>query len=302
MTAKARREALVGPQGPRPRRWFAPSRVFIYSVLLITAAFVLFPLYVMIITSLKDMDQIRAGGLFDLPARPNIDAWIWTWDEACTGLLCEGLKVGFWTSVKIAVPSVTLSIFLGSVAGYVLALWRYRGATVMFTLLLFCIFVPPQVILYPLSSLAGVLHIMGTLQGVIAVNTIIGIPFMALLFRNAFAALPPDMCRAARVDGAGFWRIYWEILLPLLKPIIAVAVLLQVTYIWGDYFFSAVFGGMEAPPMTMQFHNIVNNTYGISEPNVDMAATILTAAVPLIVYFALGRFFVRGIATGLIGR
>jgi glucose/mannose transport system permease protein len=299
VAAGAGRVTLTGPRGPRPRRWWAPSRIFIYAVLIVVAAFVLFPLYVMIITSIKDLDAIRYGNLFVPPSSPTIQPWITAWEEACSGLYCEGLKLGFWNSVKIAVPSVVLSIFLGSLAGYVLAMWRYRGATTMFSVLLFCIFIPPQVILYPLSAAVGALRMMGTLQGVILVNTILGIPFMALLFRNAIAALPSDLFRAARVDGAGFWRIYWEVLLPLLKPVIAVALLLQVTYIWGDYFFAAVFGGMQATPMTMQFHNIVNNVYGISEPNVDMAATIITAAVPLIVYVACGRLFMRGIATGL---
>jgi glucose/mannose transport system permease protein len=278
---------------------FEPARIGIYTLLILVAAFVLLPLYVMIVTSLKDVDEIRYGSIFVPPARPTVEAWIKAWDEACTGLYCEGLKVGFWNSVKIVAPSVVLSIFLGSVAGYVLAIWRYRGATAMFSMLLFCIFIPPQVVLYPLSMTIGALRMMGTLQGLILVDTILGIPFMALLFRNAFAALPPDLFRAARIDGAGFWRIYWEILMPLLKPVIAVAILLQVTYIWGDYFFSALFGGMQATPMTVQFHNIVNNVFGISEPNLDMAATILTAAVPLIVYFACGRLFMRGVATGL---
>jgi glucose/mannose transport system permease protein len=302
LAAGSERLVLVGPQGPRPHRWWAPSRIFVYGVLLLSAAVVLFPLYVMIITSIKDLDANRQGNLFVPPESPTRDAWITAWDEACSGLYCEGLKVGFWNSVRITAPSVALSIFLGSLAGYVLALWRYRGATMMFSLLLFCIFIPPQVILYPLSVTVGAIRMMGTLQGVILVNTILGIPFMALLFRNAFAGLPSDMFRAARVDGAGFWRIYWEVLLPLLRPVIAVALLLQVTYIWGDYFFSAVFGGMEATPMTVQFHNIVNNVFGISEPNVDMAATILTAAVPLIVYLACGRLFIRGIMTGLAPR
>jgi len=290
---------LTGPKGPRLRRWFAPARIGVYAVLLLATFFYLFPLYVMIATSLKDLDEIRAGNIFAWPERPSGAAWVRAWDERCTGLTCEGIKVGFWNSVKITVPTVALSVFLGSLCGYVLAMWRYRGASVWFGLLLFGMFIPPPVILYPLVYTVGLLRMVGTLQAVIIVNTILGIPFMALLFRNAFAALPQDLFRAARADGAGFWRIYWEVLLPLLKPVIAVALMLQVTAVWGDFMFSAVLAGVDNLPMTIQYHNIVSNVYGTREYNVDMAATILTAAVPLFVYFTCGRFFMRGVTSGL---
>jgi glucose/mannose transport system permease protein len=273
--------------------------VFIYAVLLLSAAFYLLPLYVVIVTSLKDQREVMFSGIFTLPVRPTVDGWIKAWDTACTGLICEGIKVGFWNSVKITVPSVALSIFVGSVCGYVLALWRYRGAELFFFVMLFCIFIPQPVLLYPISQLLGALKLMSTVWAAILVNTVLGLPFMALLFRSGFAAAPIDLWRAARVDGAGFWRIYAQILMPLLLPIVGVAIVLQVTYIWGDYMFTAIFAGVEHLPMTVQYHNIVSSRYGVAEYNLQMAATILTGAVPLLVYFFCGRLFVRGVAAGM---
>jgi glucose/mannose transport system permease protein len=292
---------LVGPQGPRPRRWWAPSRIFIYSVLLISAAFFLLPLYVVIVTSLKDIDEFRYSSIFALPTRPTIEPWIKAWDYACTGLYCEGMKVGFWVSVRITVPSVALSIFAGSICGYVLAIWRYRGAEFFFVVMLFCIFIPPQVFFYPLVQALGAIRLVPSVWAAILAHTILSVPFMTLLFRNGFAALPPDLYRAARVDGAGFWRVYAQILMPLSLPILGVALVLQVTAIWNDYFLSAILAGTPFP-MTMQFHNITYGGYGVKEYNLDMAATVLTGAVPLLLYFFCGRLFVRGVAAGVMPR
>jgi glucose/mannose transport system permease protein len=189
---------LVGPQGPRPRRWWAPSRIFIYSVLLISAAFFLLPLYVVIVTSLKDIDEFRYSSIFALPTRPTIEPWIKAWDYACTGLYCEGMKVGFWVSVRITVPSVALSIFAGSICGYVLAIWRYRGAEFFFVVMLFCIFIPPQVFFYPLVQALGAIRLVPSVWAAILAHTILSVPFMTLLFRLTSIEL-----RASMEQGSG---------------------------------------------------------------------------------------------------
>lgn len=300
--AETERPVPAGPQGPRPRWWFAPSRIFIYGVLLVTAAFVLFPLYVLIVTSLKDVDEIRAGHLFQLPQRPTVAAWAKAWDTVCTGLHCEGIKPGFWNSVKMTVPSVVLSIFFGSICGYTMALWRFRGADFFFAVMLLAIFIPPQVILYPIAQLGGFFRLLGTPWGPIVVNSVLSIPFMTLLFRNGFVALPRELFHAARVDGAGYWRIYAQVLMPLSLPLVGVALVLQITYIWGDFMFSAVFAGPFNIPMTVLYHNVVSSYYGVVEYNVQMAATVLTGAVPLAVYFFSGRLFLRGVAAGVVPR
>lgn len=291
---------LVGPQGPKPRRLFRPATFLVYGVLLIAAAFFLIPLYVMLITSFKSVGILQEGDLFIPPARPTFEPWIKAWDYACTGLYCEGMKAGFWNSVMIVVPSVAVSILVGSVTGYVLAMWRFRGVTLAFGVLLFGMFIPQQAIFYPLVQFVGFFKIVGTFAGVIVAHTIFGLPMMTLMFRNYFASLPHDLFRAARIDGAGFWRIYAQVLMPISAPILVVALIIQTTVIWNDFFLAVIFANVRNFPMTVQFHNIINNTNGPTEYNVEMAAALLTGAVPLLIYFISGKLFVRGIVAGAI--
>ena len=286
-------------QGRRPRR-LTPGRVGLYAFLVITALFFLAPLYVMVVTSLKPMSEIRDGNILSLPSAPSLQAWAMAWSSACTGLNCNGIQVGFWNSVRILLPSVVASIAVGAVTGYALSFWRPRGAKLLFGMLMIVAFIPYQVFIYPLVRVFSVAGIGNSLLAVVVVHTVFGLPTMTLLFRNHFAALPLELFKAARVDGAGFWRIFVQIMLPMAVPIGVVAVILQVTGIWNDFLLGLVFAGRVNLPMTVQLNNIVNTTQGERLYNVDMAATLLTAAVPLAVYFVSGRWFVRGIAAGAV--
>jgi glucose/mannose transport system permease protein len=288
------------PSGPRPKRFFTPSRIMIYSVLIVSAIYYLIPLYVMVMTSLKGMPEIRMGRIFSPPLEITFEPWVKAWDTACTGLYCEGLKVGFWNSVRILIPSVVLSTIIASINGYALANWRFKGSEIFFTILLFGAFIPYQVLIYPIVIILRELHLFGTFWGLILVHIIFGMPILTLLFRNYFASVPKELFKAGRVDGAGFWRIFFEIMLPMSLPIFAVSFVIQVTGIWNDFLFGVIYAGRDNFPMTIQLNNIVNTTQGVKEYNVNMAATMLTAAVPLIVYFASGKLFVRGIAAGAV--
>ena len=283
------------PSGRRPRR-LTIGRVGLYGFLAIAALFFLLPLYVMLVTSLKSMPEVRAGTILAWPAAPSFDAWVQAWSAACTGLACNGIQVGFWNSVRILVPSVVASIAVGALTGYTLSFWRPRGAEVLFAALMIVAFIPYQVFIYPLVRLFSLAGIGNSLLAIVIVHTIFGLPTMTLLFRNHFAALPIELFKAARVDGAGFWRIFGQIMLPMAVPIVVVAVILQVTGIWNDFILGLVFAGRQNLPMTVQLNNIVNTTQGERFYNVDMAATMLTALLPLAVYFLSGRWFVRGIA------
>lgn len=288
------------PIGPRPRRVLDPGRIMLYSVLIVAAVYYLLPLYIMVMTSLKGMPEIRLGNIFSPPVEVTFEPWVKAWDTACTGLYCEGLKVGFWNSMQILIPSVIISIVIASVNGYALSFWRFRGSEVFFTILIFGSFIPYQVMLYPLVIITRELGIFGSLTGIIFIHTIFGMPILTLLFRNYFASLPTELFKAARVDGAGFWGIFLKILVPMSPPIFVVAIILQVTGIWNDFLFGVIFAGTKNFPMTVQLNNIVNSTQGVKEYNVNMAATILTGAVPLLIYFISGKLFVRGIAAGAV--
>ncbi|MBL0405083.1 carbohydrate ABC transporter permease [Microvirga aerilata] len=287
------------PQGRRPRHLTA-GRIGIYAFLITAALFFMLPLWIMVVTSLKPMEEIRLGNILALPAAMTFEAWTKAWSSACTGLECNGISVGFWNSVRILIPSVILSIIAGAINGYALSFWRVRGANVMFGILLLGAFIPYQVFLYPLVRIFSLTGIYNSLTCIVLVHVIFGLPTMTLLFRNYYAGLPIELFKAARIDGGGFWTIFLRVILPMSTPILVVATILQVTGIWNDFIFGLTFAGRENLPMTVQLNNIVNSTQGERAYNVDMAATMLAALVPLVVYFVSGRWFVRGIAAGAV--
>ncbi len=288
------------PSGPKPKKVFSRSNIIIYGTLIIISVYYLLPLWVMIMTSLKGMPEIRMGNIFSPPLEVTFEPWVKAWSYACTGINCDGLSRGFWNSVKILIPSLILSISVASVNGYALANWKFKGSEVFFTILIFGAFIPYQIMIYPIVILLREIGLMGSTAGLVLVHTIFGMPILTLLFRNHFAAIPDELFKAARVDGAGFWGIYFKVLLPMSIPIFVVAMILQVTGIWNDFLFGVIYTKPATYPMTVQLNNIVNSVQGVKEYNVNMAATLLTGLVPLAIYFVSGKLFVRGIAAGAV--
>lgn len=292
--------SLSGPNGPKPAKVFSRRNIFLYGTLFVVAVYYLLPLYVMVVTSLKGMPEIRLGNIFAPPVEVTFEPWVKAWSGACTGLNCDGLSRGFWNSVRILIPSVLISILIASVNGYALANWRFKGANIFFTILIFGAFIPYQVMIYPIVIILREMGLYTKLGGLVMVHTIFGMPILTLLFRNYFSSVPEELFKAARVDGAGFWGIYFRIMLPMSLPIFVVAIILQVTGIWNDFLFGVIYTKPDNYPMTVQLNNIVNSVQGVKEYNVNMAATLLTGLVPLIVYFVSGKLFVRGIAAGAV--
>ncbi len=276
------------------------ARIGVYAFLLCAAAFFLLPLYVMLTTSFKSMDEIRLGQIFALPSSISFEAWRAAWSEACTGVSCEGVRGGFWNSVAITVPSVVLPILLGAINGYALSWWKPKGGEWLFGVLMLGAFIPIQVMIYPLVKLEAAIGIYSSLPGIVVVHIVFAMPIMTLLFRNYYAGLPGELFKAARVDGGGFWRIFVQLVLPMSTPMLIVAAIMQITGVWNDYILGLTFAGRENLPMTVQLNNVINTTTGERLYNLNMAATILTSAVPLLVYLISGRWFVRGIAAGAV--
>ena len=293
-------KSIEGPRGPKPRKILSRRNIILYGTLIFVAIYYLVPLYVMIVTSLKGMPEIRLGNIFSPPIEVTFEPWVKAWAQACTGLNCDGLSRGFWNSVKITIPSVFVSIVIASINGYALANWRFKGANLFFTILIFGAFIPYQIMIYPLVILLRDLGLYTKLPGLILIHTIFGMPILTLLFRNYFTTIPEELFKAARVDGAGFWGIYFRVMMPMSLPIFAVAIVLQVTGIWNDFLFGVIYTKPENYPMTVQLNNIVNSVQGVKEYNVNMAATLLTGLVPLAIYFISGKLFVRGIAAGAV--
>jgi glucose/mannose transport system permease protein len=292
------------------------NRIVIYGLLVLFAVFYLMPLFVMLVTSFKTMDEIQNGNMLALPKAPTLEPWIKAWGETCVGLTCEGIKGYFWNSIKMVVPAVAISTLLGALNGYVLTKWRFPGHTLVFGLMLFACFIPFQSVLLPMATILGGLGRFGmTLQNnigmtlgfgnptvnLVFVHVVYGLGFTTLFFRNFYEAFPTELVRAAQVDGAGFFQIFRRIMLPNSLPIIVVTVIYQFTNIWNDFLFASAYAGTgESMPMTVALNNVVNTSTGVVEYNVNMAAAMIAAMPTLLVYILAGRYFVRGLMAGAV--
>ena len=276
------------------------GRVVVYALLLLMCLYYLLPLFVMISTSLKSLDDLRTGNLLSLPAEVTFDAWGKAWSSACSGVTCGGMKGFFWNSIRFVVPAVLITTLIGAFNGYVLTMWRFRGSDIMFSTLLLGCFIPFQVILLPMARTLGVLGIANSTAGLVLVHVVYGLAFTTLFFRNYYVTVPGELVKAARIDGAGFFRIFRRIILPLSLPIIMVSIIWQFTQIWNDFLFGVVFSSGEQQPITVALNNLVNTSTGVKEYNVDMAAAIIAALPTLFVYIVAGKYFVRGLTAGAV--
>lgn len=276
------------------------GRVFIYGSLIALAIFYLMPLWVMIVTSLKSLDEIYGGSFIGLPKEITTEAWSKAWGTACIGTECNGLKPYFVNSLMMVIPAVALSSGIGAINGYVLTKWRFRGANIIFGLLLFGCFLPFQAVLLPMAQVLGMLSLSGTIAGLVLVHTVYGIAFTTLFFRNYFVTIPDELTKAAQIDGAGFFRIFFAIMLPAALPIIVVSCIWQFTQIWNDFLFGVSFTSGDSTPVTVALNNIVNVTMGRKQYNVDMASAMIAAIPTLVVYIVAGRYFVRGLTAGAV--
>jgi glucose/mannose transport system permease protein len=276
------------------------ERVLLWGALLVFAAWFLTPLYVMVATSLKDMEQVRNGNLLSWPSDPGFASWAKAWSQACTGIDCGGLKPFFMNSLLMVLPAVLVSTTIGALNGYVLSKWRFRGSETMFAMLLFGVFMPMQVVLLPMSQVLGWLGIASSIWGLILVHIVAGIPSTTLFFRNYYVGLPDELIKAAMLDGANFWQIFTRIVLPLSAPILVVTLIWQFTNIWNDFLYGVVFSGADSKPITVGLNNLSNTSSSVKEYNVDMAAAIIAALPTLFVYVVAGKYFVRGLTAGAV--
>lgn len=285
---------------PRRKRRIRGRSIAVLALLTMAALFFCVPLYILIVTSFKDMSEIREGAMFALPRDWTIEPWRFAWFDACSGLSCNGLREGFWNSVAILAPSLVFSIAVSMVTGYALALWEVRWAGPFLFVLFLCAFVPFQIIMYPLIVLTVNLGIYGSITAIAFVHTVLSMPILTLIFRNFYKDIPVELMKAAMMDSGSFWRIFFEIILPMSGNILIVVLILQITSIWNDYLIGVTFGGLSSKPMTVNLANMVTISTGTVSYNVNMAAALLTAIPPLVIYFVLGKFFVQGISAGAI--
>ena len=282
------------------RKGFPWSRVVIYGLLGFFGLIYLLPLIVMILTSLKPLPEIYAGSMIALPQHWTVEPWIDAWERSCVGLNCNGIKGYFWNSTKMTVLAVVISTGIGLLNGYVLTKWKFKGANLVFGLILFGCFIPFQIVLIPMAHLLGKMGIASSTTGLVFVHVVYGLCFTTLYARNYYMAFPDELVRAAMIDGARFFSIFWRILLPNSAPIIIVTVIWQFTNIWNDFLFGASFSTGESAPMTVALNNLVNSSTGERPYNVHMAAAMIAALPTLLVYIFGGRYFVRGLMAGSV--
>lgn len=270
-------------RGPRARI----TRFFLYAIIFVFALWYLTPIYILLVTSLKPSSAVTLDKMWTLPWPPSLDGFFAAW---------KALGPNFINSVKLAIPAAILSSMLGSMNGYVLAKWKFRGADTLFTLILFGMFIPYQAILIPLTQVMSNIGLYGTIQGLILVHIIYGIPITTLIFRNYYAAIPTELLEAAKVDGAGFLRIYRSILLPLSASGFVVVLIWQFNSVWNDFLFAATLTTQANWPMTVALNNLAGS-FSV-DWNVQMAGALLAAMPTLLIFIILGRYFVRGLLAG----
>jgi len=275
-------------------------RWLLFLILGIFALYYLAPMYVMIVTSLKSMEEIRQGNLMTLPGEFLMDAWKIAWSGRGYEAGDVFLRPFFWNSTKMVLPSVVISTFLGAINGYIFTKWRFKGDNIIFLLVLFGCFIPYQAILLPMARTLGALGISNSVTGLVVVHTIYGLSFTTLFFRNYYVSIPDEMIKAARIDGAGFFKIFFKVLLPISSPIIVVTVIWQFTNIWNDFLFGSSFSFGEAAPIQVALNNMVLTSTSVKQYNVDMAAAFIAGFPTLVVYVLAGKYFIRGLTAGSV--
>ncbi|MBZ0281431.1 MAG: carbohydrate ABC transporter permease [Anaerolineae bacterium] len=273
------------PAAPRPKL----SRYIIYAVLVIAAIFFLIPVYMVLVTSFKSIDQVSISTMWNLPTSFTLESF----ERAF-----ERLTPNFLNSIVLVVPATAISAILGSMNGYVLSKWQFPGANIIFPLMLFGMFIPYQAILIPLVQFLQSIQLYGSIWGLILVHVVYGLPITTLIFRNYYAEVPTELLEAGKIDGAGFFGLYWNVLIPISLPGFVVVIIWQFTQIWNEFLFGVTLTNTGSQPITVALQNLAGSQ--IVEWNVQMAGAFLTALPTLLVYILLGRYFIRGLLAGSI--
>ncbi|HVW50564.1 MAG TPA: carbohydrate ABC transporter permease [Trinickia sp.] len=282
------------------RRPFSAARIAIVAILSVASVFFLLPAWFALVNSFKPLNEIQAGNVLGLPSRWTVQPWIEAWATACSGgSVCNGMSRYFVNSLLVAVPATLVSTAWGCFNGYVLAKWRFRGSDAVLFLLMFGTFVPVALFLFPLSVIFAKLQLSHSLAGLVLVHTLYSVP-IALFFRNYFVGFPGELIKAARIDGAGLWTIFYRIVLPTAKPILAVVGIMQFTSIWNDFLFALVLAPSGEQLVTVGLNNLTNVQEDVPHYNAYMAAALIAGLPTLLVYIAAGKYFVRGLVSGAV--
>ncbi len=284
-----------------PGRWRQNrARLGIYVALTAFALYYLIPFAVVVLNSFRNLDDIARNGLLSFPISFSLAHWSVVWNSYCVSGGCHGIAPFFYNSLEIALPATLISTMLGAVNGYVLSKWRFRGSELLFLLITLGVFMPGQIVLLPWAITLGRLGLTNTIGGLVLIHCVQGLSFATLFCRNYYVNVPDELIKAARIDGAGFWRIFRRIVLPLSPPILIVTVIWQFTGIWNDFLFGVTFSSGEHQPITAALIGLAASGTAVHEYNVESAAVLIGALPPLLIYLLGGRYFVRGLTQGAV--
>ncbi|MDB5506906.1 MAG: binding-protein-dependent transport system inner rane component [Devosia sp.] len=298
--AEAVYTGTIDREATRANTRYIISRVVIYGLLAIFSLVYIIPLFVVVFNSFRTLPEISQNGLIAFPQSFRLDAWPDAWSTFCIGGNCEGMQKYFWNSVKMVIPATIISTLLGAMNGYILSKWKFPGSEIIFTCMLLGVFMPGQIALLPWAFILGKIGLANSVYGLILVHCIQGISFTTLFCRNYYVSIPDDLVKAARIDGAGFWRIFYKIILPLSPPILIVTVIWQFTGIWNEYLYGVVLNSGTNQPITAALVALSTNGTNVRVYDVMSAAVLIGALPPLLVYFFGGKYFVRGLTQGAI--
>jgi glucose/mannose transport system permease protein len=276
------------------------SMAVVYVLLTLFAAYYLLPLGVVILNSFRDLSEIARSGLIGLPHSFSLDSWTKAWSTHCVNGLCKGVGPFFYNSLWMAIPATIISTAIGAVNGYVLSAWRFKGSEALFGFMTLGVFLPGQMVLLPWAFTLGHLGLTNSVAGLVLIHCVQGLSFTTLFCRNYYLNIPDALIKAARIDGAGFWRIFRKIVLPLSPPILIVTVIWQFTGIWNDFLFGVVFSSGERQPITAALIALTAGGTRVRAYNVEAAAVLIGALPPLLIYLFGGRYFMRGLTQGAV--
>ena len=269
-------------------RWSPYATTARYVFLFALVCTFLIPVYVLVVTALKDPTEVSASQMWQLPDTFSLDTFREVWPS---------LEDGFRNSLVMAIPASIISSLMGAANGFVLSKWRFPGADFVFPLILFGMFIPYQAVIIPLNQTMSDWD-MHNLAGLTLVHIIYGLPITTLIFRSYFAGISDELIDAAQVDGAGMLRTFAFVALPIALPAFAVSMIWQFTSAWNDFLFGVVLTSAGEWPVTVALNNIAGSQ--VVPFHEAMAAALLASIPTLIVYLLVGRLFMRGLMAGAL--
>jgi alpha-glucoside transport system permease protein len=284
---------------------------FVRITVLVVVVLWLVPALGVLITSFRPETVVNESGWWTTFAHL-FDPAQWTLENYRTALDAQGFENAFLNSVAVAVPATIIPITVAAFAAYAFSWMEFRGRYVLFMLVVGLMVVPLQMSLIPIlrlyvdgASLGGVrvfpdLDLNGTFLGVWLAHTAFGLPLAVYLLRNYIGSLPSSIIESAKIDGADHFTIFWRLVVPLSVPALAAFAIFQFLWVWNDLLVAYVFlgGTRENRVLTIALANLVGSRG--EDWHLLTSAAFITMVLPLIVFFSLQRYFVRGLTAGAV--